>query len=1254
MRTAFAGISLAFALGCACLVIPRVTEADSCMVDLWSNGMCDPPTVLFPNWGMVWAGSFDAWMCLAVDGCDAPTENITAITVVNFGSALPVTDIDAVYWKVSCPAGKGEVASGLYTLTYKGIYSLESGNYPAWTWTGSTPDLSGCDDLCVLPPCGGYFTIDIYVDIASCPTPGNTVAMGFANSFHMSGTTPEYEGPVTDNDGCQAPYYDQASSTSQIQWTYKVGSDYVSPGDKITYVIYYGKPGTTALSSVVVMDSQPPYTHYVPGSASPAPDISWDPNFGPPLKLKWTITPVPGNLPTNWGPTNFISFQLSADWGNGENFESGSGNVAAPEGQRLNNQAQVFWNGTDCGTQTYVNQPVNTVVKRFMFWMLGDNDVLFSQTYGQPADEIIYSIFVKNVSETKTWWDVHLWDSVPVDLDVWAPDCGFLDPCQGWTMTPSGCSAASPGVTVTAMPRTVMTWKLDMPPGMTLELRWKAKVSTQAQPKGTVINQISLLEYGHSRIVDGTGHSIQTRRFTHLAPIILPTMYTSYVGYVADYIACPGFLIDFFPLNKKTVFELRGLDSNGVGLWGDVGGKSASIMTYLGDCYTGFAGGGYAGCRAERAPAKYDPAYQDVLGQDCALVPGGTPVHSIYKLTSNSPVLWQLLTHCKGDDQDNHTYAPATTLTYTGLMHYVYRRASVGQGEGFGDCLSIVNTSVDPYGVYRADLETSVFEFVWDPTILGWNLYRFWDIDKESQVYDQTTTTLTEGPYRTVSSEGQLIIDQGMLTNNKLPIGGNADNHGAFMPTRETGNVVAAGPANFYGLICEGGSQGQRMVVGNAGGAKATYRIWRYMPYNTVAGQYMPPYLNSNSGYWTALATHDVPAGIADAENPRVYPGFANTVEYSNGVLILFKVEAVSGGPIQVNCGTRVFSQWAGGAVMHSSDGKQTGLEFWLHHTGGENSRCDPTAALDVFCSKNGMIIRAVSEDGFSACYTTDGPDQCVAFRHLSQPASKRNYRINVLAGASQGNVIVQYIQCTGSEKGYTAPFLQEGIHYEIIAPPVVFVNQSFWITIIVKDTSGFTKCDYTGTTSFTSTDPAAKVETKAMDSYNYTWKDATDCGVKMFMFVSYQKAGMQTLVAMDTLDGSINGLTAILVVSADIKLEKKRKLTVAASGDTVQFQICWSNYSTGSGFSFTITDAVPMGTTYVPELASTMLCQSSTPLPGYTVFYSTATTTTPPGTFTSIPGTSSPLSNTRWLRWTIRDVYVRSTGCVCFKVSVN
>jgi uncharacterized repeat protein (TIGR01451 family) len=224
----------------------------------------------------------------------------------------------------------------------------------------------------------------------------------------------------------------------------------------------------------------------------------------------------------------------------------------------------------------------------------------------------------------------------------------------------------------------------------------------------------------------------------------------------------------------------------------------------------------------------------------------------------------------------------------------------------------------------------------------------------------------------------------------------------------------------------------------------------------------------------------------------------------------------------------------------------------------------------------------------------------------------------------------------------------------------VAYSGIPFWITIIVMDSGGGTKVDYCGTSSFTSTDPAAMIQGSGMDAYNFTWASSSvpcnagsDNGIKIFFSVTFNKLGLQTLVATDVTDGSINGLATFMVVGVDVKLFKEPRLMIAASGDTVRFKVCWSNYSSASAFSFTITDAVPRGTVYVPDNVTAMDCGSTD---GVTmkVSYSTSAVALPPnGSFTTVPSGSLP-SGVQWLRWEVPVVGVQTTGCACFRISVD
>jgi uncharacterized repeat protein (TIGR01451 family) len=180
------------------------------------------------------------------------------------------------------------------------------------------------------------------------------------------------------------------------------------------------------------------------------------------------------------------------------------------------------------------------------------------------------------------------------------------------------------------------------------------------------------------------------------------------------------------------------------------------------------------------------------------------------------------------------------------------------------------------------------------------------------------------------------------------------------------------------------------------------------------------------------------------------------------------------------------------------------------------------------------------------------------------------------------------------------------------------------------------------------------------MDTYNYTWDAALppcgtapyDDGVRVFVNVTLTRLGLQTLVAVDTLDGSINGLTTVMVVGVDVRLTKDQRLTIAASNDTVQFRICWSNYSSASAFTFVVNDAVPRGTSFLPEAGTWALSCGNTDNVGPAVTYSTATSVTVPPAASFVTG--NPVAATRWLRWTVPVVGVGTTGCLCFRVVVN
>jgi len=1255
------------ALVLACLLaLPG--PATACLLDVFPNANTPPTFNIFPNWYRTKVAIYDLSYCDALLCAGYNDADLAGVTLVNYGSANGTTDITGVFFCIECTGACGGPTE---TLTYAGIWNIDGAPYPAWTWSSASyifnPD--PCDAGAGGKGCNAPCTpaMHIWADFGPCPADLATVAIG--PSYNELLGTPG----IVDQYWCAGPWSAlQDPNPKTITYVVKQGDRATAaPGDTITYTIWYGKPGTGSITGVEIMDSLPAYTHIVNGSAVPAADPGWDPDPGPPLRLRWTL---PGAT-TAGGATSEVRYQVTVDWGNGESFEPGSGDAACPEGQRITNYAQAFWRGlTGCSNTTIVSEGEDTVVKRFLFWEVADNDILFAPAFGQPDDEITYEIFIKNLSASKTWWKVNIWDTVPSQIDVWGPGYGFEDPCTGWTMSPSGCAAAGPAW-IAAGGNTLLKWQMDMMPNQTQSLRFKGKVKPTTPADVTGTSRVSVLAYGVTGVVGGSGNSQVPSNFTHLAKIVLRTTYFSYTSMTSSQDigsgAFNGWFLPFFPLNRQTNFELRKLEYTGSAGVAGVGGKSMSINVLVGSCTGGFADGGFsvAGCKTERAPAIYWPALAWTGWMDL-----------LYKVTSNSPVLWQTMSQVECGCHDSHTFAPSTSLSYRGFAHYACLRPddTAVATAGHGERVAIINTNMNYLDIQTANLPTTCHLFKWDPANLNWSYVISGDIDNESiwvPLEGTYATALNTVQYlRVISSDAQILVYEGLHTFGVPGIGGAYDNNGAFAACRENGNLVNAGnPANFY-LIARHDSA-PNVIVGNVGTVTANYRIYKYKPKSGRAPANFPTTLAGTSGSWINVATDTVDytggVGIGGIPgNPHVYGTQIDTTMVSGTPSATgWKIELLTAGAhIQIDFGANIFNSCGGACNMHDVDGNQAGQEFWLNHaktTGCGNAAkgTEATMYINVFCPKTGMAVNCTSSGGATSTYTTDGPDQCIVFMGVTNNGSgtyKMNYRFALLPGGSQGDLICQYHQSSGTEKAFTAPFVRTGTHYSIIAPPTVYAGQSFWITVVVVESGGGTKTDYCGTTSFTSTDPLAMVQGSSMDSYNYTWKSnvgagcnaGNDNGVKLYINVSLGRLGLQTLVASDTSDGSITGITTVMVVGVDVKLEKTPKLVLAASADTVRFKVCWSNYSSASAFSFVITDAVPMGTAFLPEGAVSGLNCGNTDGTALDISYSTLTSAVMPAAASFTTG--NPVAGTRWLRWTVPVVGVQTSGCACYRATIN
>jgi hypothetical protein len=411
----------------------------------------------------------------------------------------------------------------------------------------------------------------------------------------------------------------------------------------------------------------------------------------------------------------------------------------------------------------------------------------------------------------------------------------------------------------------------------------------------TAINRASIRGRGRTSVVEGTGDTGVPRNFTHMAMIKLNTMYVSYVGIAAtdnDKGACPGYFLDFFPLNKKCQFELRAIQYQGAG-FATVGGVSDSIGCWIGDCIGGFPGNatcllgtgaipgnvttGHSGCKAERIPATYDPT---AWVEACPTF----PYNFLFKVTSNSPVLWQMLTRMNNCNQDRITYAPSTTLSYVGYTFYTWH-------SNMADGADQIYINMSP------TVPTTIHVFRYDYASFDWTYDRSYDLGAEACATRIGSTALDFAPFRILSSDSPTAVHIGEYAINTVGCCccQGADNHGAFCPMVETGYVVGSG--TFYGIADPQGCVSIRGIVCvGAFNNPATYEIWTYSPAFQPGGNpKIPPLLRGTSGSWEYKLTDNVTGGIfAGATTPVIYGG----APFKRGGSNLFKIKVTSGGPI--------------------------------------------------------------------------------------------------------------------------------------------------------------------------------------------------------------------------------------------------------------------------------------------------------------------------------------------------------------------
>ena len=411
-------------------------------------------------------------------------------------------------------------------------------------------------------------------------------------------------------------------------------------------------------------------------------------------------------------------------------------------------------------------------------------------------------------------------------------------------------------------------------------------------------------------------------------------------------------------------------------------------------------------------------------------------------------------------NQDAATYLPSTSLNYRGFMHYTVCRVSENEltTVGFGDRLAVINTNMDINNTFQPNLSTIIHIFRWNWGVLGWDYVKSGSLDSESawMPFEGTYGTSNEDNsiYRIISSQSQNIIFQGSTCFGAPPhISGDYDNFGGIVPTSQNGNLIPTPgqPANFYCLVHSGCPYPPDCVIGNVGNTEATYKIYQYVPRNTtVPDENWPTTLAGSSGYYVYKGTHTLPVAFS-AGNPYAYgiasDGYDPMMTNSTGYLGLWKVELTGGGPIQVHAGGNIDSWFAGASNLHTPDGRSAGSEFWFFTGKSEGTACYPSAetyVINCFSPKKNVKVRLLSSDGHNWAYSTNGPDQAIAWMRFTTIGIRNAYKITVEPDGEQGSLVTQFQQCAYTEKFLTAPFVETGVHYKIYAPAVAYAGQSF------------------------------------------------------------------------------------------------------------------------------------------------------------------------------------------------------------------
>jgi len=268
----------------------------------------------------------------------------------------------------------------------------------------------------------------------------------------------------------------------------------------------------------------------------------------------------------------------------------------------------------------------------------------------------------------------------------------------------------------------------------------------------------------------------------------------------------------------------------------------------------------------------------------------------------------------------------------------------------------------------------------------------------------------------------------------------------------------------------------------------------------------------------------------------------------------LFVLNGGTSSVIKVNLSTPPSISFPTSTPINTADATDNPQKVTLENVGNENLSFPIPGS-----GKNPSVTGAFSLDSSTACPELSTSSFAAA---TLTPGTSCVYAVNftpTTAGINSGSLALtdDNLNATGSKQTIAlngTGIIPQATHFAVIVPGSAVAGAPWTITIVAEDASNVTVPSYSGTVHFTSTDPAAVLPANSQLTN----------GVGTFP-ITLKSAGFNTVIATDTVNSTITGTSAAVLVTAGAAA------LVTASGGTPQS--AYVNTAFATPLAVTVTD---------------------------------------------------------------------------------